>query len=199
MKILFVDERRTIGELLKSRLAGSRYRAADGSSFDIDIEVDYAKASTLLQNGHRYDAAIIECSTTAAAAGDVAFNLVSALKQTAVLAIVFTALPSLDECVRYMRAGAWDYIAKVRPIDELVQRLVDGFKALQPPPADPDALFVEENFATLHRDYAGDWIAVGNGVLLGTAKTHEQLLREIERIPVARPKIWRMPPPPKES
>ena len=198
MRILYVDEKRRIGELLNSRLSALTYRAADGSPFDVEIETDYVAARALLENGQRYDAAIIE-SSGVSAAGGVALRLVADLNQTSLVTIVLTALPSLEECVKFMRAGAWDYIAKVSPIDDLVQRLVDDLNAARPVPrVDRDALFVQENFASLHRDYGGRWIAVANGLFLGAAATYDDLFRDVQEMPASDPKFWRMPPSPKE-
>jgi DNA-binding response OmpR family regulator len=195
VRILFVDATRQFGELLVNRLARSRYNAPDGSAFEVEITTDYGQARASLTGSDRYDAAIVEIST-AAAAGGVALQLVADLKTTPVIPIVLTARPSFEECVICMRAGAWDYIAKTRPIDELVQRLLDSFKEnAARPDVDRDALFVETHFASLHNEHAGNWIAVGNGVLVAAAPTYDELLNKVEKSAAARPKFWRMPPP----
>lgn len=195
MKILFLDENRSVGQLLQSRLDPSRCLAPDGSAFEIEIETDYAAAREKLKDGHRYDAAIIDTST-AAAVGGAAREIVSELKEKPTLALVLTALPSLEDCIQLMRAGAWDYVPKLGSIDQIAQRLVETFRraALERPAADPDALYVEENFAKLADEHADQWIAVGAGRFLGSAGTYDELVRKVDAMPVNEPKFWRMPP-----
>jgi DNA-binding response OmpR family regulator len=196
MRILYVDENRTIGQLLQNRLVPARATAPDGSCFELNVRTDYAEAAELLAAVDTYDAVVIEVSTAAARNGGFALQLVRSLDKTPVLVIALTALPSLEECIEYMRAGAWDYIGKSRSIDQIAQRLVADFEraAEENPPVDRDAQYVRENFVRLANSHPNQWIAVGEGRFLATAPSYPELEQDVARIPVADPKFWRMPP-----
>jgi DNA-binding response OmpR family regulator len=193
VRILYVDEDASIGELLQRRLAPPRF-APDGSAFEIDIETDYASAQSRLTIDSRYDAAIVETSVDRTAA-NLPLDIVRSLKRTPVLGIVLTAAPSLEDCVEFMLAGASDYVPKDRPIEQIARRLVEGLARADAARGtmDVDAIYVDAHFAELADAYPGQWIAVGRGRFLGAAATCEDLTKAIKKVP-ADAKFWRMPP-----
>jgi len=95
-----------------------------------------------------------------------------------------------------MQRGAWDYVAKMGSIDQIARRLVDAFQraVTERSVPDPDARYVDENFARLADEYAGQWIAVGKGRFLAAAERYDDLELAVADSGVAAPKFWRMPP-----
>jgi len=197
MKVLYVDEVRTIGELLKSRLSPARRTARDGTRYELHITDDYEAARGMLLDPDLYDVVIIETST-GGRPSSIARDIIESLNGKRTITIILTSLPSLPDCIESMRRGAWDYIGKLHSIDQITQQLTESIdRAYEKRPAncaDPDALYVDRNFRKLAERHPGRWIAVGDGRFLDAAETYEKLVSQVAQIPVPQPKFWRMPP-----
>ncbi|HEX7138888.1 MAG TPA: response regulator [Vicinamibacterales bacterium] len=198
MRVLFVDENTTIGELLQRRFALPRL-APDHSPIEMIIETDYQKALADIREGDfsRYDVVIVESSATGAA--EMSRQILNEVRRTPVIGVVLTAAPSVEDCVESMRAGASDYVAKVGTIEHVAQRLLKGLERVAEARGeiDLDALFVDRHFDEFAETYAGRWIAVGRGRLLSAADTYAELSKAVQEMAVSNSKFWRMPPPPK--
>lgn len=80
------------------------------------------------------------------------------------LKIVLTALSSVENCIKCLKAGAYDYIDKNSIQDDPYKRLESEIRAgLEERLREPEDIFMkwkEENLARLQKKYGGKYIAV---------------------------------------
>lgn len=204
MKILVVDEFPRIAELLKKHLEMAQERqqvvgplrtAAEKPPTIIEIESNYDRAQSTLEDEYTYDVVIIDPRPQEKP--ELGMQIVRQLKGTRVITIAFPTRERVQDCVECMRAGAWDYIPKGANMSALAQSLLASlayaFEA-RFPVEDADAAFVGGTFDALAGRYPGQWVAIGGGKFLGAAETYAELEQEIAAMPGAPPKFWRMPP-----
>lgn len=114
------------------------------------------------------------------------------------LKIVLTALSSIENCIKSLKAGAFDYIDKnslqYDPYERLKKAMREGLASRLPEPMNPFLEWEKKNLSQLMRDYGGKFIAVMAEEVVDSDKNQEALKKRLkENYPFFRAKITEIP------
>ena len=112
--------------------------------------------------------------------------------------IVLTALSSVENCIKCLKAGAYDYIDKNSIKYDPYERLKNALKeSLEERLKEPEDLFMkwkEENLARLQKKYGGKYIAVIAEEVVDADKNKEVLNKRLkENYPFFKAEIMEIP------
>lgn len=143
---------------------------------DIDCEIDEASS---IDDGNKaldndlFDVVVIDMHISEETEGGLV--LIESLRRwnPSAVPIVFTAYPSLQNCVRAMQHGAWDYIDKndtlheyknekgkqIPAVQVLLGSIIEGLDHRFSPEAGPNSLWLQDHLPDLSRQYGGKIVA----------------------------------------
>jgi DNA-binding NtrC family response regulator len=95
--------------------------------------------------------------------------------------IVYTAYPSIENCVKAIKAGADDYIDKTEPgsLDRLIDSIKRELFARKHEDNEPDREWVDEHFDELRERYYGELIAFIDGKVVDHGKNRKELEKRV--------------------
>lgn len=177
-------------------------------AFEMDEEFDFKveKAASekeaieiLKRQERRYDVVTIDWMFPSSKDGGLeVLNFLNNLKlYLPKVKIVYTAYPSIKNCVKAMKAGADNYIEKTDPtksLKELLESVKEELRSRKSDENEPDPNWLKEHFDELMQKHRGELIAFIDGKLVGHASTKRKLLEELkERYPNEEPFIMFAP------
>lgn len=119
------------------------------------------------------------------------------------ITIVLTAYPTFPNCVAAMRAGAWDYLEKMRqdgkdPYDALLESITEALAARAKNPElgkpNPDSVWINEHLEELMTKYPGEVVAVLDQKVVGHNASYDALDQELgKQFPYAKPAMIFIP------
>jgi CheY-like chemotaxis protein len=171
---------------------------------DIDYEIYEAsnmdEARQVLIN-NRFDMVVIDMRLEEIEEGLRAIEAHRRWNPSAV-PIVFTAYPSLQNCVKAMRLGAWDYIDKndafreykdeggnpIPSIQVLLKSAKEGLEHRFSPEAGPNSLWLQDHLPDLIKHYGGKVIAFIDEEVVGVEESLDTLKEKVRRISIEKGK-----------
>ncbi|MDM8548470.1 response regulator [Desulfobacterales bacterium HSG2] len=121
---------------------------------------------------------------------DSGFAVVDEVKRRGLssVVIILTYNDTVDDCRKAFKMGAWDYIRKDMPgnvFEVLHQSVQEAVTYLNRWGNVKDERWIDENMDVLLEDYSGQYVAVINNKVIGTADSREELEKQIseQRLP----------------
>ncbi len=98
------------------------------------------------------------------------------------LKIVLTGQPRIENCLKSIKAGAYDYIGKIDndPYERLMNSIREGLEERLNPKASPMQIWLSENLTSLQDDYKGTHIAVIDGVGVDSGRDLSKLQKRVK-------------------
>lgn len=100
------------------------------------------------------------------------------------LKIVLTAIATIENCVKCMKAGVFDYIdknsVKYDPYERLKNSIKEGLEQTMKGPFDPKDRWVAENRSRLIKNHSGKFIAVMGGIVVDSDRNEEKLIIRVK-------------------
>ena len=204
MRVLLVDDKPEVLEQLRQLLTSAR--APNGQSYQVQETTSYQEALKLIDDDP-FDIVITDMIM-----GDdeeEGLDVLERLGDRSAVAIVLTGVPKIPNCVKSMRAGAWDYIEKAPedgtdPYDRLLESMKQACEHKKKHPerggVNPDAKWVADHMEELMRDHAGCVVAVLYERIVGSDESFTRLSRLLEeKFPLAKPVFISIPETSKED
>jgi DNA-binding NtrC family response regulator len=205
MKILIIDDQLEDLNPLKEIL--KKQKDIDGNPYEDVIGLTIHKESSDLLKKERFDIVVVDM--VGPSNEEAGLEICRQLTHRPLVVIVLTAHASIPNCVKAMRAGAWDYLEKNpddrrKAYDNLFQSIKEGCefrreqKDLGTP--DPNASWVGENLGKLMEEHGGKYIAVYDQEVIAEATTSSELREkdEVKKL-LMQPYIINIPDPNKKE
>nr|VFJ77439.1 MAG: Putative DNA-binding domain-containing protein [Candidatus Kentron sp. FW] len=173
--MLVVEDTLSYWEELRASLEDYGYRA-------VELAENPEQAIERLETGH-FDVIIADMRFGKDARGG--FSVLKEVKNrniTSVL-IVLTANDNWQDCRESFRGGAWDYLSKTMPDEDVIEILhrsiLDALEYVRKYGSRSDELWVWENHERLLHEYPNQYIAVMNNTVIDSNASREALLARI--------------------
>lgn len=99
--------------------------------------------------------------------------------------IVLTALASVENCIKCLRLGVYDYIDKnsiqYDPFERLKEAIKNGLADRLKEPVDPFTQWKEDNNSRLNAVYKGQYIAVIGDMVVDADKNRDKLKNQVKK------------------
>ncbi len=204
MKVLVVDDQPEVLEPLGTIISNAA--DIDGSPYDVVTMSDHAAAVRRLDL-ERFDIVVVDMRTDART--DEGMDLVRELAERSAVTIVYTAYASLPDCVRAMRAGAWDYQSKIPDdgsdaYDNLLHSMAAGCRNRREQPdlgrPDPRVRWAHEHLERLVEGHAGRFVAILDGEVVEVGDSYDEVWARVSEQPfLVRPFVFAVPDGPERS
>jgi DNA-binding NtrC family response regulator len=208
MRVLVIDDDPDDLENIVEALQNSQ--GPDNQNFDVEEASNDREAIEKLDKSlddktkKPFDIVIVDMQL--GSKGDEGIEIIKRLSGKSSVAIVFTHVPEISNCVEAMKAGAWDYIEKKTRIDRAdhYKRLRDSihkaYERFKKNPErgipNPDSEWVHKNFNYLMKKYPGKLVAVLYEKEIDSDIGFAELAKRVEsKFPLARPTIVSIPEP----
>ena len=203
IRILVIDDEQNVLKQIVNFL--NKSEAPEGETFEVDGETNHEDALARLQ---QIDPAenyyhVIVTDMRMGAQDEEGLEILRQLTEKSPITIVLTAFASIPNCVKSMRAGAWDYIEKnpedeSDPYENLLESIKKAYnerlKKPYPKMTQPDAKWINENMVKLMEEYSGEVVAVLDRVVVDHDSDYQSLMERIgEKFKIARPMIVSIP------
>ena len=183
IKILVVDDEEA--EKVKENVEDFTFRKGEqavGCEIDTALTIAQAteKISGLKKKNQFYDIMIIDMvMEEGEEAGLEIFKM-----QLSCIKIVLTAHPSIPNCVKCLKAGAFDYIEKnalaYDPYEKLKKSMTRGLQKRLEIPYDPFMRWLNTNLDKFIEDYSGEHIAVIDYMVVDDDPDYDELLKRVK-------------------
>jgi DNA-binding NtrC family response regulator len=199
MRILIADDDPTVLKYLERCVAS--LKAPDGQPIQIAAVPGLAAALQAIKGPDRYD--VVVTDMIMGEEEKEGLQILRQLTDKSPITIVLTAYPTIPNCVAAMRAGAWDYLEKMRldgkdPYDVLLESIREALEVRAKNPElgkpNPDSTWISEHLDELATDYPGEVVAVLDQKVVGHSAAYETLRQELAKeFPYARPAMIFIP------
>lgn len=99
--------------------------------------------------------------------------------------IVLTAIASVENCIKCLRLGVYDYIDKnsiqYDPFERLKESVKNGLDDRLKEPVDPFTQWKEKNDSILNTNYKGQYIAVIGDMVVDADKNRDKLKNRVKK------------------
>ena len=168
MRVLVVDDERDVLEEVV--LAIESASAPDGGRYIVEgyVVEDDAEVQAAIRRIETEAFEFVITDMRMGSTDEEGLEILAALASKSVIAIVLTRYASIPNCVKAMRAGAWDYVQKSHehgsPYKALLDSMTAGYQHFRKNPQrgrpNPDDVWVQQNLGQLMCDYPGEVVAV---------------------------------------
>lgn len=124
MRVLVIDDEPDVLEEIVHAIQSAP--APDGDRYIVEGESNVRKA---IQRMERELFELVITDMRMGPTEEEGLDVLAALARKSAVAIVLTRYASIANCVKAMRAGAWDYIEKSQENGDPYERLLDSMKA----------------------------------------------------------------------
>lgn len=189
IKTLVIDDE--VAEMVKENIEDFKFRGARFSVEAVDTCQDAIdKINEMKKNKVFYDILIVDMKMDdSEEKGLEILNLpLSSVK------IVLTAYASVENCVKCLKAGAYDYINKnsvnYDPFERLKRAMREGLEERLKEPEEPFEKWKRKNLSKLKKEYDGKHIAVIDEIVVDSDKDAAALNKRVkEKYPYFNAKI----------
>jgi DNA-binding NtrC family response regulator len=193
IKILVVDDDQAV--VIKENIEDFTFQGID-CQIETSISITEAKEkiSRLKKKKQFYDIMIIDMKMpNSDEEGLEIFKM-----QLYCIKIVLTAIPTIQNCVKCLKKGAFDYIEKnsvaYEPYEKLKESMTNGLKERLREKETPFMKWINENHPNLTRDYGGENIAVIDDIVVDSDKNYNVLIKRVKkRYPFFQPNVINIP------
>jgi CheY-like chemotaxis protein len=188
INILVVDDEQA--EVIKENLEDFSFQEPEsGVLIPVGVEIETAitipeaedKISRLKIKKQFYDIMVIDMKMGSSdEEGLKIFDM-----QLSCIKIVLTALPSIENCVKCLKAGAFDYIEKnsqqYNPYEKLKFSMKEGLEERLKKPFDPFMRWLNKNLAEFIEQYSGEHIAVIDEIVVEHDLRYEAFMERVKK------------------
>jgi CheY-like chemotaxis protein len=199
IKILIVDDE--AAEIIKENLEDFSFQEPEaGIPVGVEIETAFSipeaedKISRLKMEKKFYDIMVIDMKMGSSdEEGLKIFDM-----QLSCIKIVLTARPSIENCVKCLKAGAFDYIEKnavgYDPYEKLKSAMKLGLDERLKKPFDPFMRWLNKNLVEFIEQYSGEYIAVIDEIVVEHYLNSYSLMERVKKkYPFHHPTIATIP------
>lgn len=193
IKMMVIDDE--VAEEIKENLEDVRLLGARFSIEAVDTCQDAIdKINILKKKKQFYDVLIVDMKM-----GDSDEKGLEILKlPLSAIKIVLTAHASVENCVKCLKTGGFDYIDKnshlYDPYERLKKSIKKGLNERKKKPENPFSTWVNKNLHVLVKEYGGEHIAVIDNTVVDSDKNLKTLKDRVkERYPFLRAEITNIP------
>nr|VFJ59828.1 MAG: Putative DNA-binding domain-containing protein [Candidatus Kentron sp. FW] len=175
VRMLVVEDILSYWEELRANLEDYGYRA-------VELVENPRQAIERLETGH-FDVFITDMRFGEDAKGG--FSVLEAVKARNItsIVIILTANDNWRDCRKAFRGGAWDYLSKTIPGEDVMeilhQSILNALEYVRKYGSRNDELWVWENHERLLHEYPNQYIAVMNNTVIESNASREALLARI--------------------
>lgn len=192
IKTLVIDDE--VAEKIKENLEDFKFQDTGLSIEAVDTRQDAIdQINRLKEKKEFYDVVIVDMKMDVSNDSDEQGLEILKLPLSSVK-IVFTAFASVDNCIKCLKTGAFDYIDKnsiaYDPYERLKTAIKQGLTGRLKEPGDPFLSWIEQNRAHLEEKYRGKYIAVIDQMVVDAHKNREVLKKRVnDKYPFFKAKI----------
>lgn len=197
MKILVIDDESDV--LMQVENAVKSWSSVDASR-EVNSVDNYKK---ILEGDKLYD--IVITDMVMGENEDEGLQVLNDLRARSAVLVVLTQYPSIPNCVKAMKAGAWDYIEKnpedgSDPYERLCESVKKACDYLQKNPergtSNPDSLWAYKHLDELMKKFPGKLVAVLYERVVDSGDNVIELSERVKKkFPLTEPTIVSVPDP----
>ena len=192
IKILVVDdeEAEEIKENIQDftyKIPGAGIKTAVGCEIEIATKIDEAEKNinNLKEEKKIYDIIIIDMKMDDSDEKGLELAEKEGILKLSSIKIVLTAHPSIQNCIKCLKAGAFDYIEKravgYDPYKKLRLSMTQGLEERLKKPFDPFMRWLNKNLSKFIEQYSGEHIAVIDEIVVEHDLNYDALIQRVKK------------------